>query len=128
MDYHGLSWTILDYTYNESPGKIDPSSHIAHVLKHLHPCPGLEHNDDVGLVQDPAGGVHGHPLEVLHLLRISVKKYFYCFTEIFLLFIPVKVDGSSVHNHVHTISPLSVRLSNSNLNRRGEIILGSHCG
>ena len=65
--------TLELLTYDECPGQVDPGRHVSLVLQHLHSGTGLEHHHHVGLVEDHAGRVHCHSLEVLDLLRVSVE-------------------------------------------------------
>ena len=96
-------------TYNKLPREKYPGRHILLVLNDLHPSPRLEHDDHVRLVKDVAGGVDSHTLKVLYLLRISVK-----------------VDVSSIHDHIQSVSPLSIGLSHSDLNCRWKVVFRCH--
>ena len=60
-------------THNKFPGEEDSCCHVLLIFDNLNPCSGLEHDDHMRLVEDIAGGVDSDPLEMLNLLRISVK-------------------------------------------------------
>ncbi len=73
------------------------------VLQNLDTCAGLEHHDDMALVQDVGGRVDGDTGEVLDLLWVSVE-----------------VDVATVHEDVKLVPPLSVKWPQSHLRSKSE--------
>ena len=90
-------------------------------------CTYLEHYDDMTLIEDVAGGVDGHPREVLDLLgipgqqsKILREKNGKIIELMALCEIkkkPVEVDVSTINNDVKFVSPLSIWLTHLHLVR-----------
>ena len=68
---HASAWR------NEQPSIIKTMLGLLYPNTSRVKCPDLEHDDDVALVEDVAGRVHGHSGEMLDLLRIPdpIKPY-----------------------------------------------------
>lgn len=87
-------------TYHVTPRQVDSGSQKALILNDLNTGTGVEHNNDLALIQNICRRVNGDTWKVLELERR-----------------PIEVNSATVGEDVKTITPLSVRWPESNFYR-----------
>lgn len=100
-------WRIF-VAYHVRPRQVHPCGQEALVFDDLHASTGVEHDDDLALIQNIRGSVNHNPRKVLELEGGSVE-----------------VDFLTIREYVEPISPLCEIVPQTNLD--GSRIVSSRC-